>query len=289
MKKKPTNAPMLGTGVTGREPELSNLRIQADQDVSLVLVSDDAPAMIDLVHLIVRPRLPTCVVVGNTTGHRTLALAQRLLPDLITTDGSKWDMSGEELIRRLKAEPDLQSIPVMVVSASWGRARSRMVQTNVHSVVPKPYSPAELLRAFLSVLSDAQHPRTLEDLRERKREARSHVTVPLFVGLGWRAFEDHYDVRTAVYEAERAIRVARRLLPDVIVLKERLGDVSGLTVLARLKRDPYVRDTPVLMISGEQDHEFRQQSLDAGAHSVHTMEDFTHDFQYIIRNAIGIG
>lgn len=289
MNNKPTNAPMLGRGVTGREPELSGLRAEADLDVSLVLVSDDTPVMIDLVHLILRKYLPNCYVVGTTSGHRTVALAERLHPDLITTDGSKPDMSGKDLIVRLKADPDLQFIPVMTLFACRGLTQVREVQENAHTILSKSFSPAELVRELHSILSDKQLPPPLEDLGRWKQQMRSRVTLPLFIGYGLQHFEGYYDVRTALYEAERAIRLARRLLPDVIVIHERLWDLSGLTVLERLKRDPRVRDIPALMVSGDYDETFREQALDAGAHSAHDMEDFTTDFPQLIRDAIGAG
>ena len=59
-------------------------------------------------------------------GSLGLELAREHLPDLILLDLHLPDLTGEEVLRRLKSEPVTQSIPVVVLSAD---ATKKQIQT----------------------------------------------------------------------------------------------------------------------------------------------------------------
>jgi CheY-like chemotaxis protein len=58
------------------------------------------------------------VVANATTGKAALDLAERLRPDVILLDIRLPDIDGREVCRRLKADPTLKDIPVVLISAS---------------------------------------------------------------------------------------------------------------------------------------------------------------------------
>ena len=64
---------------------------------------------------------------------------------------------------------------------------------------------------------------------------------------------------------EAALAVARRTLPDAILLDVMLPDLSGIEVCRRLKQDPATRDIPVVMITTSRDGAARREALRAGA------------------------
>jgi CheY-like chemotaxis protein len=57
-----------------------------------------------------------CRVVTATTGTEGLQLAKTLQPDLITLDLMMPHVDGSEVLKRLQGDPELQRIPVVVVS-----------------------------------------------------------------------------------------------------------------------------------------------------------------------------
>ncbi len=61
------------------------------------------------------------------------------------------------------------------------------------------------------------------------------------------------------------METARRLRPALIVLEVALPDVDGRDLLRALKRDPEVRDIPVLMWSGRDYDSDRRIALELGA------------------------
>ncbi len=79
-------------------------------------------------------------------GEAGIAAAKAARPDLILMDIQLPIMDGYEATRRIKADPDLKSIPVIVVTSyalSGDEAKARAAGCD--SYVTKPYSPRQLL------------------------------------------------------------------------------------------------------------------------------------------------
>ena len=79
-------------------------------------------------------------------GEEALAAVARQRPDLILMDIQLPIMDGYEATRRIKADPSLNSIPVIAVTSyalSGDEEKARAAGCN--DFVPKPYSPRKLL------------------------------------------------------------------------------------------------------------------------------------------------
>lgn len=76
---------------------------------------------------------------------------------------------------------------------------------------------------------------------------------------------------SAAYEVSQtgsgkeALRIARRDLPDMILLDNTLPDMSGLDLCRRLKTDRRMAEVPVIMIGSRNDPAARIAALEAGA------------------------
>lgn len=79
----------------------------------LVLVIDDQPANIQVLHALLMAEFEVCMALGGADG---LALCAVRPPDLILLDVEMPGMGGYEVCRRLKADPVLQDIPVVFVT-----------------------------------------------------------------------------------------------------------------------------------------------------------------------------
>jgi two-component system, cell cycle response regulator DivK len=86
-------------------------------------------------------------------GEAGIAAAKRERPDLILMDIQLPLLDGYEATRRIKADPDLKHIPVIVVTSyalSGDEVKARAAGADAY--VTKPYSPRQLLakiREFL--------------------------------------------------------------------------------------------------------------------------------------------
>jgi two-component system cell cycle response regulator DivK len=87
-------------------------------------------------------------------GVQALEQAAKHRPDLILMDIQLPLMDGYEATRRIKANPDLQSIPIIVVTSyalSGDEEKAR--EAGCDAYVAKPYSPRALLAKIREYLS----------------------------------------------------------------------------------------------------------------------------------------
>lgn len=84
-------------------------------------------------------------VVCALDGHEGLNKAIALRPDVIVSDVMMPIMSGEHLLRELRARDELRNIPVILLSArADDAARVRLLQDGAHDYLVKPFSTEEL-------------------------------------------------------------------------------------------------------------------------------------------------
>ncbi|HOX42362.1 MAG TPA: ATP-binding protein [Myxococcota bacterium] len=137
-------------------------------------------------------------------GERALALLEAQRHDLVVCDVMMPGMSGLELCRRVKTNPRLQDIPVLLLTArSADEGRIEGHQVGADHYLTKPFHPAELLAAIEALLAR----RVRESEVAANRRAASLET--LLAGLA-------HELRNAAHQAQSAQQagwlVARRAL-----------------------------------------------------------------------------
>jgi two-component system cell cycle response regulator DivK len=93
-------------------------------------------------------------IVEAVTGQDGVTAAARYRPDLILMDLQLPDIGGYEATRRIKANPTLQHIPIIAVTAyAMSGDEVKAYAAGSDGYVSKPFSPRALLatiRAYLS-------------------------------------------------------------------------------------------------------------------------------------------
>ncbi len=166
---------------TGRLTEREDLRLQeiaeaterriAERDPEeaqrshTLLVVDDTPDILRVVSLTLRGQFR---VFTADDGLKGLDLALRLRPSLIITDLMMPGIDGLELVRRLRAEPSTQQIPIVMLSAR-GDLEDRVLglETGAIAYLAKPFSPRELRGLVRSLL----------DLEDTHAETQLHRRI----------------------------------------------------------------------------------------------------------------
>jgi DNA-binding response OmpR family regulator len=123
-----------------------------------VVCVEDEPEMIDLVKLILARE--GFDVVGVPGGLEGLATIERLQPELVLLDLMMPDMDGWEVYRRMKANPAISRIPVIVVTAK-AQSIDKVLGLQVAKVddyITKPFGPAQLLKSVEKVLARSISP-----------------------------------------------------------------------------------------------------------------------------------
>jgi two-component system cell cycle response regulator len=108
-----------------------------------ILTIDDS----EIIRLIVAKafKLFDCIVLEADTGAVGLAVASREKPDIILLDYKMPVMDGFEVLTRLRADPDLKAMPVIMLTTEAGRDRVlRIAQLGVRDYLIKPFK-GELL------------------------------------------------------------------------------------------------------------------------------------------------
>jgi DNA-binding response OmpR family regulator len=99
-------------------------------------------------------------VIRANDGEQVVALASRELPDLVLLDAMMPGLSGFEVLRRLKLDEQLRSVPVIMVTAK-GHERDVLsgLRGGAVDYVVKPFSLKELAaRVDLALRKDPPTP-----------------------------------------------------------------------------------------------------------------------------------
>jgi len=108
--------------------------------MSVVLIVDDDPVSVQLLELILSRSGYDVIRAENAETGLELVYEHR--PDVVMIDDMMPDMSGGEMCRRIKADPEVSAIPVILVSAGI-----RVKDTNYIKEVGADYA---LLKPTLS-------------------------------------------------------------------------------------------------------------------------------------------
>jgi len=116
-----------------------------------ILVVDDEQAIREMVEFALSRAGIDHVAVANAE----LALEQigREPPDLLLLDWMLPDVSGVELARRLRGDPETASLPIIMLTARGEEDdKVRSLESGVDDYITKPFSPRELVARIRAVL-----------------------------------------------------------------------------------------------------------------------------------------
>lgn len=109
-----------------------------------VLIADDESSIRLLVHATIESDDYT--VVEASDGAQAWALAQQLKPSLVLLDVQMPGQSGLEVLRSIKADPDLRATRVILLTS---KAQERDIEVGLIAgadfYLTKPFSPLDLL------------------------------------------------------------------------------------------------------------------------------------------------
>ncbi len=118
---------------------------------SHILIVEDEPPLIEVVRYNLEKEGYQVSVAED--GKRALNKVRESIPDLIILDWMLPELSGIEVCRQLREDPDSKDIPVIMLTARGEEAdRLKGLASGADDYVVKPFSPAELLARVRAVL-----------------------------------------------------------------------------------------------------------------------------------------
>ena len=118
---------------------------------SLLLV-DDSDAILALERAILSGHY-TLHTASN--GKEALEKVVRVVPEAILLDLSMPEMDGDEVLKRLKADPNTSHIPIIIISSEVSRAEV-CLGLGAELFLPKPFRADDLLAAVENALANAR-------------------------------------------------------------------------------------------------------------------------------------
>jgi K+-sensing histidine kinase KdpD/CheY-like chemotaxis protein len=177
-------------------------------------------------------------VASANSGTEGLAKAAELVPDLVLLDVVMPDLDGFEVCRRLRSDPLLAEVPVVMVTALGERgARLKGFEAGADDFVSKPFDNAELLARVRTITRLNRYRRLLEE-QARRQEAekvvRQRTRALELINRSARAFSSTLNLDRVL---ETVLEGARHLL-DVVACSVWLVDRERNGLVCRQASGP---------------------------------------------------
>lgn len=118
-----------------------------------ILIIDDHPETLSIIQRVLQQQ--GYVVLSARSGFRGLRLAESENPDLVLVDGMMPEMDGWEVCRRLRADPKLSDIPIIMFTAV-DEADKKLAgfDAGADDYLTKPTEPDELIERVKTILEN---------------------------------------------------------------------------------------------------------------------------------------
>ncbi|MES1167811.1 MAG: response regulator, partial [Oleiharenicola lentus] len=245
------------------------------------------------VRIIVRKTFKSydCEILEAGNGVEGLALAAKSMPDLILLDVTMPVMDGVEMLTKLKADPQLKGIPVMMLTAEGGRDHVlKIAKIGVRDYIVKPFEEDVLIEKAGRIID-------LKPLTDGPAKARS-LTDPatLLVVEDKPAIIQQiqdglkhtpWKVIGAATQGE-AIDFCSKTPPDVVIVSLSLPEETAFALFRLLRTNVKTKYTPVFGLVVKTETTTVQQAQTVGFTTVITKPIDMHDLESRVAKAMNL-
>ncbi|RFP18727.1 MULTISPECIES: response regulator [unclassified Duganella] len=235
-------------------------------------------------------------------GQAALKMLQRQPFDLVLADWNMPVMTGIELLRTVRADAELSTMPIIMVTAESERGRvQEAIASGVSELLVKPYTTTRLGDKVLKVLQRSERRKAAElEAAEAARRAAAdgalaeaeqaaaaaaaaaapvappeeqdeRLTIlavddtPDNLRLISRVFEDKYRVRLA-HNGEKALAICTSIAPpDLLLLDVMMPGMDGFELARQLRAHPNCEHLPIIFVTAMDDVMAQRRGLSLGA------------------------
>jgi len=143
-----------------------------------ILIVDDSIESLKLIVFYLKHSNPEYTLYQSSSSVKAIEMAQKVLPDLIITDWDMPEITGIELIRRLKSINSTKDIPFVVASGVMITAENLKIALEAGAVdyIRKPINPVELQARINSALLISKY-------HKESIEAKNHKLMETTLNL----------------------------------------------------------------------------------------------------------
>jgi signal transduction histidine kinase/CheY-like chemotaxis protein len=199
----------------------------------LVLVIDDDPAMHDMVRRTLEKE--GIAVIPALSGEEGLELARQLKPAVITLDVMMPGSDGWNVLRALKADPELAGIPVVMLTIIDDKNMGYSLGASEY--LTKPVDRERLIRVIRRFRHEGGGRALVVDDDEAARDRMRE----LLRGESWEVTEAKNGVE--------GLEALARGMPDLILLDLMMPEMNGFEFLAALHAREGGQQVPVVVVT----------------------------------------
>ena len=205
------------------------------QSGALVMVVDDDPSVRDLLQRLLTKEGYRVALVAN--GQDVIETAHRIKPDVITLDVMMPRVDGWEVLKRLKGDPELSKIPVIMLTIADDKNLGYSLGATEYLM--KPFNREHLL----SILGryQSQGDKTVlvveDDLPTRD------LVVRILEKEGWKVLE--------ATNGKVALAEVGKQVPSLVLLDLMMPEMDGFEFLAAFRQIPACVGVPVVVITAK--------------------------------------
>lgn len=237
-----------------------------------ILTVDDSKT----VRIIVRKSFKNydCEILEAANGVEGLAVAAKAMPDLILLDVTMPVMDGVEMLSKLKADPQLKSIPVMMLTAEGGRDHVlKIAKIGVRDYIVKPFAEGVLIEKAGRII----HLAALADPTTTKARLLTDPATILVVDDKPAIIQQIQDgllhtswtVLSVSNQAE-ALDFCAKTPPELVIVSLSLPEESAFELFRQLRASAKTKYIPVFGLVVKTDSNILQQAQTVGFNAVIT-------------------
>jgi DNA-binding response OmpR family regulator len=205
------------------------------------------------------------VVAQAASGEEGLRLAATARPAVIIVDGVMPGIDGATVIRRIRLDAALRTIPCVLLTASEdGGAELRALDSGADAFIRKEEDLETVLARIGALVRHGARVAGTASLLAPKRILAVDDSPTYLNTIGSVLREEGYDVVLA-RSGEEALELLGAQSVDCILLDLMMPGLGGQETCRRIKSSPMVRDIPLIMLTAVEERQAMIDGLSLGA------------------------
>ena len=189
-----------------------------------------------------------CEVLEAQNGVEGLAVATKEKPDIIILDITMPIMDGYETLTKLKSDPELKSIPVIMLTAEAGKDNVlRIAKLGVRDYLIKPFKEEVVVERVGRVID--LKPKGQAQAKAKRFDDPLNILVvddkPAIAEQIKNGLKDTPWTVTARAQSGETLDFCNQTVPDVILLSLSLPENAGYNLFQLLRGNPKTKSVPM--------------------------------------------
>ncbi|PTX90885.1 response regulator [Opitutus sp. ER46] len=254
-----------------------------------VLTVDDSKTVRIIVKKAFKPF--DCEIFEAANGVEGLAVAAKESPDLILLDVTMPVMDGVEMLTKLKSDPALKGIPVVMLTAEGGRDNVlKIAKIGVRDYLVKPFKEDVLIEKCSRVIDlkpmnegPAKAKSILDPAELLIVEDKPAIVQQIQEGLK----HTPWKIKGVSTQAEAADQMSKAT-PDLIMVSLSLPEEAAFTLFRLIRTNVKTKYTPVFALVVKTETQQQQQAQTVGFTAIITKPIDTLDLESKIAKAMNL-